>query len=59
MKKIKDKQCEEYLKYKSDESHGRFLTPEGLRFIIQANNYDAEDIGKYFLNLLPRLTPRG
>ena len=38
-----------------DRTYGRILTPDGLRFICEANNYDAEAIGKHFLEVLPRI----
>ena len=31
-----------------DRTYGRILTPDGLRFICEANNYDAEAIGQHF-----------
>ena len=37
---------------------GNFLTPDALRFICAANGYDAEKVGRYFLELLPKLTKR-
>ena len=46
---VSKKQTEENLQ-------GSLLTPDTLRFICAANGYDAEKIGMYFLDLLPRLT---
>lgn len=40
-----------------DRTYGRILTPDGLRFICEANNYDAEAIGRHFLNVLHRIRP--
>lgn len=42
MKQIKNSEYEEYQKYLRDKNNGRILTPDGLRLICQANNYDAE-----------------
>ena len=39
MKSIPNKEYEEFQKYKSDKLNGRILTPDGLRFIIEANGY--------------------
>ena len=33
----------------TERSNGRLLMAEGIEFICQANNYDAEAIGKHFL----------
>lgn len=40
-----------------DRTYGRILTSDGLRFICEANNYDAEAIGKHFLEVLNRIYP--
>ena len=37
------------------EGKGRILTPDGLRTICAAYEYDAEKIGKHFLELLPQI----
>ena len=55
MKQIKNSEYEEYQKYLRDKNNGRILTPDGLRLICQANNYDAEKIGKHFLEVLPKI----
>lgn len=55
MKQIKNSEYEEYQKYLRDKNNGRILTPDGLRFICQANDYDAEKIGKHFLEVLPKI----
>lgn len=49
---------EEFQKYKSDKLNGRILTPGGLCFIIEANEYDAPKIGQHFLEMLPRICPK-
>jgi len=40
-----------------DRTCGRILTPDGLRFICEANNFDAEAIGRHFLEVLHRICP--
>lgn len=48
-------QIAEYEYLKREQAQGRLLTVDGLEFICAANNYDAEAIGKHFLELLPAL----
>ena len=55
MKQITNQEYEEFQKYKSDKLHGHILTPEGLRFTIEANEYDAQKIGQHFLEMLPQI----
>ena len=55
MKSIRNKEYEEFQKYKSDKLNGRILTLDGLRFIIEANKYDAKKIGQHFLEMLPKI----
>lgn len=55
MKQIKNSEYEEFQKYIHDKNNGRILTPDGLRFICQANDYNPEKIGKYFLEVLPKI----
>lgn len=57
MKQLTNKEYEEYRQLLRDRNNGRILTPDGLRFICQAYDYDAEQIGKHFLELLPKLAP--
>lgn len=45
MKQITNKEYEEFQKYKNDKQNGCILAPDTLRFIIEANDYDAEKIG--------------
>ena len=45
-------QEKEYRQFLSDRQNGRILTPDGLRFICQANEYDPEKIGLHFLTVL-------
>ena len=56
MPNISKEQLEDYKKLCDERNKGRLLTPEGLRFICSAYNYDAEAIGRHFLELLPALT---
>ena len=42
MKQITNKEYEDFQQYKSDKVQGKILTPDGLRFIIEANEYDAQ-----------------
>lgn len=55
MPTITKKQMAEYEQLKRDRDNGRLLTPDGLRFICEANGYDPEKIGKYFLEVLPKI----
>lgn len=55
MPTITKKQLEDYEKLCCDRSNGRILTPDGLRFVCAACNYDAEAIGKHMLETLARL----
>lgn len=55
---ITKEQFGDYKKLCHDRNNGRILTPDGLRFICQAYNYDAEAIGRHFLELLPKICPQ-
>lgn len=55
MKQIPNKEYEKYQQYLSDKINSRILTPEALRFICEANHYDAAAIGLHFLELLPTI----
>ena len=59
MQKITNKQYEEYRKLLDDREHGRCLTPDGLRLICSACNYDPTEIGKIMLENLARLQAAG
>lgn len=54
-KTLIQKQIADYEQLCYDRSNGRILTPDGLRFICEAQNYDPEAIGKHFLQVLPRI----
>mgnify|MGYP005980829057 CR=1 FL=1 len=41
--------------YKEDKLYGRVLTPDGLRLICAAENYDPEAIGKRMLEALAKI----
>ncbi len=49
MKQIKNSEYEEFQKYLHDKNTGRILTPDGLQFICQANDYDPEKSENTFL----------
>lgn len=49
MPTITKKQLEEFEQLRCDRDSGRLLTPDGLRFICEANNLDPEAIGKHML----------
>ena len=55
MKKITDKEYEDYQKYKMDILKGRVLTIEGLRLNIKANDYDPKAIGNDILKAYAKL----
>lgn len=59
MKQIKNSEYEEFQKYLHNKNNGRILTPDGLRLICQANDYDAEKIGQHFLEVLPKILQAG
>lgn len=48
-------QIEDYKKLCEAREHGRLLTPDGLRFICESYNYNAEAIGQHFLEVLPKI----
>lgn len=52
MHKLTNKQYEAYMKMLRDKEEGRLLTPDGLRMICSANEYDPEKIGLHFLTVL-------
>lgn len=55
MKQITNKEYEAYQKYLADKHSGKLLLPDTLRFICEANHYDAAKIGQHFLELLPTI----
>lgn len=52
MQKLTDKQYNEYQKMLREKEEGRLLTPDGLRTICSAHEYDPEKIGLHFLTVL-------
>jgi hypothetical protein len=52
---ITKKQLADYEQLCKDRNNGRILTPDGLRFICEAYEYDPEKIGKHFLEVLPKV----
>lgn len=52
MHKLTNKQYEAYMKMLRDKEEGRLLTPDGLRMICSANEYDPERIGLHMLTVL-------
>ena len=57
-KTLTQKQIAEYERLCRDRDNGRLLTPDGLRFICEANNYDPEAIGKHFLGVLGQMSAK-
>ena len=55
MKQITNKEYEEWQKYKAEKAKGHVLLPDTVRFICEANGYDAEKIGQHFLEILPKI----
>ena len=53
MPTITKRQLADYEQLCKDRREGRLLTPVGLRYICETYAYDAEAIGKYFLEVLP------
>ena len=54
MPTISKKQYDDYRQLCKERDEGRILTPDGLRFICEANIYDPEAIGKHVLEALGR-----
>ena len=54
-KTLTQKQIADYEQLCRDRNNGRLLTPDGLRFICEANGYDPEAIGRHFLELLAKM----
>lgn len=51
-KALTQKRIADYEQLCHDRNNGRLLTPDGLRFICEANDYDPEAIGRHFLEVL-------
>ena len=54
-KTLTQKQIADYEQLCRDRNNGRLLTPDGLRFICEANNYDPGAIGRHFLEVLAKM----
>lgn len=52
MHKLTDKQYNEYQRMLRERDAGRILTPDGLRMICSAHEYDPEKIGIHMLTVL-------
>ena len=50
---------ERYHKYQIYRLYGRILTPDGLRLICAALDYDPEKIGKHMLEMLAKFRNEG
>ncbi|RHR18828.1 cytochrome C [Blautia sp. AF19-34] len=50
---------EDYNKLCEDRTYGRIFTPDGLRMICEANNYDPEAIGKQMLETYAKFKSKG
>ena len=59
MKQISNKEYERYHKYQIDRLYGRILTPDGLRLICAALDYDPEKIGKHMLEMPAKFRDEG
>ena len=55
MPNISKQQLEDYQQLCHERHNGRLLTPDAIHFICQSYDYNAEAIGKHFLELLPTL----
>lgn len=55
MATITKKELEDYRKLCKDRNEGKILTPDGLRFICQACNYNPKKIGKTMLENMARI----
>ena len=51
MKQITNKE------YEVEKAKGHVLLPDTVRFICEANGYDAEKIGQHFIEILPKICP--
>lgn len=55
MPTISKKELEDYKQLCNDRSTGKILTPDGLKLICSAYEYDPEKIGNHFLENLARM----
>lgn len=54
-KTLTQNQIADYEQLYRNRNNGRLLTPDGLRFICEANNYDPEIIGQHFIEVLGQM----
>ncbi|MDD6547376.1 cytochrome C [Blautia massiliensis (ex Durand et al. 2017)] len=59
MHSISNKQYEEYQQYLYDKDHSRIITPDFIRFLCQANNFEPEAIGKQILEYYGKYRAEG
>jgi hypothetical protein len=59
MKKLTDREYEQYQEYLDASNHGRLLTPDGLNIVCAAFDYDPEKIGKHMLEMLAKFRNEG
>lgn len=57
MRTITNKQYDDYMALCRDRQAGRILTPMWLRTVCGSCGYDPEAIGRYFLEILPKIAP--
>lgn len=50
-KTLPQKQIADYEQLSCNRNNGRLMTPDGLRFICEANSYAPEAMGRHFLEL--------
>lgn len=56
-KTLTSRQMADYEKLCTARVNGQLLTPDGLRAICAAYDYDPSAIGQHFLNVLPQICP--
>lgn len=56
---ITKKELKDYKKLCYDRERGRILTPDGFRFISEANVYNSTAIGEHFLEVLGTIHREG
>ena len=59
MKQLTSKEYEAYEQYKTDQLHGRILTPDGLRVVCAGLDNDPEKIGIHMLEMLAKFRNEG
>ncbi len=56
---VNNKRYEEFLQYYKKKDGGRNgIDEDFLRFVCSAHSYNAEEIGKYFLELLAQINSK-